>query len=193
MHAWQVLKVSRDENALPGMWLFEEPFFYNDFICAKSLKSASLRSALREAGCTKIGHLFKAMHYFLVELGKLANIRSEKMIKKIVEEVCESLPQSLNDFASDCDVISHWEDGCEYVFPFLDVSLTVEATVCVENSFLSFSNVQLGSFEELGKKQIYILCVRVLHMRSLEEAKPLRWFDFFGQDQSVKYLLEIFV
>ncbi len=47
LQAWQILKVSRDPSALPGMWIFEEPLFYNDFLYVNSLKSASLRSALR--------------------------------------------------------------------------------------------------------------------------------------------------
>ena len=99
-----------------------------------------------------------------------------------MDEVCESLPQSLKAFASDSDVLGQWEDGCEYGFPNLDVALTVEEGLGIENSFLSFSNVQLGSFEELGKERMYILCVKMLHMRSLEGMKPSRWFDFFGPE-----------
>lgn len=106
LQACQTLKVSRDPSALPGMWIFEEPLFYNDFLYANSLNSASLRSALREAGCTKLGHFVKAMHSSLVELGQLANIRSERLMNRIVVEVCESLPQSLREFVEDHDMVN---------------------------------------------------------------------------------------
>lgn len=86
------------------------------------------------------------------------------------------MAQSLKDFA-DCDVIGQWEDGCEYTFPFLDVSPMVEEGLGLENSL--FSSVHLCSFEELDKKQTYILCVKVLHMRSLEEMKTSSWVFFF--------------
>ncbi len=74
----------RDPSALPDMWIFEEPLLYNNFLYVNSLNSASMRSALREAGCMKLGHLLKAMHSSLVELGQLANIRSERLMKMIL-------------------------------------------------------------------------------------------------------------
>lgn len=54
------------------------------------------------------------------------------------------------------------------------------------DGFLSFTNLNLGSFEELGKKEAYTLCVKVLHSRSFEGMKTLKWFDIFGPDQPVK-------
>ncbi len=187
------MKVSRDPSALPGMWIFEEPLFYDDFLYVNFLNSASLHSALREAGCTKLGHLVKAMHSSLVELGQLANIRSERLMKRIVVEVCESLPQSLREFVEDHDMVNQWEDGCEYISPCLDISLTVSERIGLEDGFVSFTNLNLSSFEELGKKEAYILCVKVLHSRSFEGMKTSKWFDFFGPDHPVKGCLAIFV
>ncbi len=53
----------------------EEPLLYNNFLYVNSLNSASMRSALREAGCMKLGHLLKAMHSSLVELGPIGKYK----------------------------------------------------------------------------------------------------------------------
>lgn len=186
LQSWQILRVSRDSGALSGMWIFEEPLFYNEFFCVNTLISSSLRSALREAGCTKLGHLLKAMHSSLVELRQLANIRSERLMKRIVVDDCESLPQSLREFAEDHDMVNQWEDRCEYIFPCLNIFPAVSERIGLEDGLLSFTNLHTSSFEELGKKEAYIMCVKELHSRTSEGMNSSRWFDFFGPDHSVK-------
>ncbi|XP_061576521.1 potassium channel subfamily K member 13 [Cololabis saira] len=41
--AWQTLKVTRTPDPRPGMWLFEKPLFYNDFLNVTTFSSATLR------------------------------------------------------------------------------------------------------------------------------------------------------
>eukprot|EP00064_Thunnus_orientalis_P019302 superscaffoldBa00004767_g19418 len=67
----------------PGMWLFEEPLFGNSFITSQVLSFVSLRSRLREAGCVKLGHLMKTS---ITHLAELLNIRSNRLLLRLVEE-----------------------------------------------------------------------------------------------------------
>eukprot|EP00064_Thunnus_orientalis_P008015 superscaffoldBa00000926_g8037 len=54
LDAWKIPKATRDLAAMGGLWLFEEPLFFNSFIQTQTLSSASLRSSLRHAGCVKL-------------------------------------------------------------------------------------------------------------------------------------------
>ncbi|KAK5852456.1 hypothetical protein PBY51_023923 [Eleginops maclovinus] len=80
LQAWQIFKISRVINEIPGMWLFEEPLFFNKLIRIRSLQSASLQASLREAGCTKLGHLMKSKMTSLEILRRKSNITSIRII-----------------------------------------------------------------------------------------------------------------
>ncbi|XP_064843632.1 uncharacterized protein LOC135555246 [Oncorhynchus masou masou] len=92
MQAWRVFVKSRKACTPPGMWLFEEPLFHNTAIQSRVLGSASLRSCLLGLGCTKLGHLMRSRSRSLEELGERAGIRSSRLLRKVVAEVCDSLP-----------------------------------------------------------------------------------------------------
>jgi len=97
LQAWQGFRVTRDPAEIHGMWLFEEPlllyiFFYR-LIKSQVLSSASLRSALREAGCAKLGQLRSMTRTSVTELGQLANIRSSRLMARILKEVVSSLSE----------------------------------------------------------------------------------------------------
>jgi hypothetical protein len=91
MQAWRVLVKSRKVCMPPEMWLFEEPLFYNTAIQSRVLGSASLRSCLLGVECTKLGHLMRSRSRLLEELGERAGIRSSRLLRKVVDEVYESL------------------------------------------------------------------------------------------------------
>ena len=119
VQAWQVFTYHREAVMTPGMWLFEEPLFGNNFITSQVLYSVSLRSRLREAGCVKLGHLMKTS---IPHLAERTNIRSNGLLCRLVEEVCASLPEVLTAFAEDRTISDKWDDEYEYVFPSLTVS-----------------------------------------------------------------------
>ena len=96
VQAWQVFTSHRKAVMTPGMWLFEEPLFGNNFISSQVLVSVSLRSRLREAGCVKLGHLMKTS---IPHLADRINIRSNRLLLRLVEEVCASLLDVLRAFA----------------------------------------------------------------------------------------------
>ena len=186
LQAWQVLEATRDPEETPGRWLFEEPLFYNSFIEAPTLSSASLRSALREAGCVKLGQLLKATETSVELLGQMARIRSSRLLNRVVEEVVSSLPEPMQRFLENCTPSQHWDEEGEYRFPSLSVGPAVGEWEEGEESFLSFAVPQLGEFEEMGKKEAYQVCVKVGHLRSLEQMTVSRWSDVIGPGKSPK-------
>ena len=74
VQAWQVFTYHREAVMTPGMWLFEEPLFGNNFI---------------------------------------TNIRSIRLLRRLVEEVCASLPEVLRKFAEDRIISAQWDDEYE--------------------------------------------------------------------------------
>ncbi|XP_055770762.1 glutamate receptor-interacting protein 1-like [Salvelinus fontinalis] len=167
MQAWRVLVKSRKAGTLPGMWLFEEPLFYN----TSALGSASLRSCLLGVGCTKLGHLMQSRSRSLEELGERAGIRSSRLLRKVVAEVCDSLPVLHRQYVTNISNSDWWKEGLDYVFPALIVSAAVGAFEEDVGMLLSFDTPELGEFKEVGKKAMYRICVKVSHASSLEGVK----------------------
>ena len=165
----------------PGMWLFEEPLFGNSFVTSQVLSCVSMRSRLREAGCVKLGHLMKTS---ITHLAELFNVRSNRLLIRLVEEVCASLPEVLRAFAEDLTLSDQWDDEYEYVFPSLAVSPAVGQWQDEEDILLSLKTPELGDFETLGKKAAYEVSVKVSNLRSLSGVQVSRWTEFFGAGSS---------
>lgn len=186
LQAWQVFHVNRVQVGTPGMWLLEEPLFFNAFVNAQTLSSVTLRSRLREAGCVKLGHLMKASHSSMDRLGEVTQIRSSRLLANMVKEVCASLPGHLRGIVEDRIMCEQWDDDYEYVFPSLNVVPAVGEWQDEEGSLLSLSNLELGEFEHIGNKDIYHTCIKVSHLRSLSGMKVSKWIDVFGPSFSPK-------
>ncbi|CAG5851064.1 unnamed protein product, partial [Menidia menidia] len=88
INAWQTLKVTRTLDPGPGMWVNEEPLFNNDFLRSAPFSSATLRTEFVEAGMNKLGHLVNTS---MDTLGDVTNVRSSRLVSRIVEEVWQSL------------------------------------------------------------------------------------------------------
>nr|XP_046223606.1 deleted in malignant brain tumors 1 protein-like [Oncorhynchus gorbuscha] len=184
MQAWRVFVKSRKAGTPPGMWLFEEPLFHNTAIQSRVLGSASLRSCLLGVGCTKLGHLMRSRSRSLEELGERAGIRSSRLLKKVVDEVCDSLPVLHLKYVTDTSNSDRWKEGLDYVFPALIVSAAIGAFEEDVGMLLSFDTPELGEFKEVGKKAMYRTCVKVSHASSLEGVKSTRWADVLGPGPS---------
>ncbi|KAJ3596708.1 hypothetical protein NHX12_003112 [Muraenolepis orangiensis] len=87
LQAWHTFKFTRATSEMPGMWVFEEPLFFNGLLRARTLQSASLRTSLREAGCMKVGHLMKAKATSLEALRRRSNTSSIRILDLVVKEV----------------------------------------------------------------------------------------------------------
>ncbi|KAK2883356.1 hypothetical protein Q8A73_022289 [Channa argus] len=186
LQAWQVFKIERVNNDTPGMWVFEEPLFFNNFIRTQTLQSTSLRTSFREAGCTKVRHLMKMSRPSLTTLREATGIRSIRLLEQVMEEVLAALPKSLRVFVEQSALPDQWNDDCEYSFPSLLILPAAGEWQEGEGQILSFKIPQLSTFQGAGKKVIYQICVKVLNLRSLTGVKESRWTGFLGQDDSPK-------
>lgn len=79
-----------------------------------------------------------------------------------------------------------WMEDVDFSFPHLVVSPSVWEWQEVEGRILSFTTPQLSKFEDLGTKAVYILCVKVRHLQSLQAKVASRWIEFFGPGSSPK-------
>jgi len=50
LEAWKVFAISRSSDTHAGLWLFEEPLFFNDFLPSRLMSGPSLRACLTAAG-----------------------------------------------------------------------------------------------------------------------------------------------
>uniref|UniRef100_A0A4W6F6F5 Reverse transcriptase domain-containing protein n=1 Tax=Lates calcarifer TaxID=8187 RepID=A0A4W6F6F5_LATCA len=125
LQAWQGFKFQRAGNQTPGMWVFEEPLFCNGFLKTLALQSASLRTSLRGAGCTKVGHLMKLTAVPVNVRRERSKITSIRLFNRVVAEVCEAFPPHLRPFVRDRTLCEQWNEGSEYSFPALSVSPAV--------------------------------------------------------------------
>uniref|UniRef100_A0A3Q3ERM5 Reverse transcriptase domain-containing protein n=1 Tax=Labrus bergylta TaxID=56723 RepID=A0A3Q3ERM5_9LABR len=183
MQAWKMYTFKRKKTESLGMWIFEEPLFFNDFIRTPTLQSASLRASFREAGCTKLGHLVRLT---LDALKERTNITSSRVVERVVEEVFAALPVKLVTFLNIENLCEQWSEEGEYSFPSLSVTPDVGEWQERGGGLLSFSTPVLGKFQDAGKKALYQSCVKVLHLRGLSGVKESRWIEFFGPEVSPK-------
>ena len=113
----------------PGTLLFEGPQSGNSLISTWTFSSASSISGWRGASCVKLGHLLKMS---VPSLAELLDMRLNRLLHRLVEEACMSLPETRRAFAEDCTPSDQWNDAHECVcvcvwffFPFFSPSLAV--------------------------------------------------------------------
>lgn len=63
---------------------------------------------------------------------------------------------------------AQWTDGHPYDFSSLTVTAAVGDWIRHERYLLTFTTPELGSLKPVGKKPLYITCVKVCHTQSLE-------------------------
>ena len=120
------------------------------------MQSASLRTSLREAGCTKLGHLMKMT---VDTLRMRSNITSVRLINKVVQEVCAALPQNLRVVAESRTLCDQWTEEGEYSFPSLLITPAVGEWQEGGGQLLSFATPHLDTFKDAGKKARCRVCV----------------------------------
>lgn len=79
---------------------------------------------------------------------------------------------------------------CGYVdisaFPELTFSADMGEWQETEGGLLSFRTPQLSLFSDMGKKALYVLCVKVAHFHMLENLRESKWHNVFGSVASPK-------
>ncbi|XP_035981009.1 B-cell receptor CD22 [Fundulus heteroclitus] len=132
-------------------------------------------------------------------LGDITNIRSSRVLSRIVEEVWQSLSEPLRGCAK--NPAAQWKDDVMYIFPSLSVCPAAEDWQEESGFLLTMKTPVLGTFSSCGKKQLYYNCVKVLNLRSLAGVKESKWCEEDDQNQmaalcesvlAVNMLLSIF-
>lgn len=183
LDAWRTLAFKRQPDDRPGMWLFEEPLFFNSFLPGTGFSSATVRSAFRAAGIVKLGHLSLTA---VETLAEVTGVRSTRVLQGLVTEVWQSLAAPLRDFAQDRGLAVQWSEGSEYVFPSLVVSPAVAEETEESGLLLSLRTPELELFDSCSGKQLYRSCVKVLNIGSFAGVRESGWTEFFGSDFSPK-------
>jgi len=118
---------------------------------------------------------------FALNLDICKDIRSVRVATKILTQIIESLPQnyrlSLETHNGELNI-------CD--FPELNIATETENWEESEGGNLSFKTPQLGVFSNAGKKVLYTLCVKILHLNALTNVKESKrgvWTRCFPQGQ----------
>jgi len=178
--SWTVCRISREQNGVQRMWLKEEPILFNPAVDLNILKSISLRNTLKTAHFLKIGQFLSEEGWISADVlaGKLG-IRSTRLAQNILTQLSEALPVDYR-----LSLETHDEEF--FSFPELSISADTGLWTKSEGGLLSFETPQLGLLRNVGKKALYVLCVKVLYLQTLDNVKESKWQEVFGADASPK-------
>lgn len=143
------------------------------------LRSESLIKALWSAKITKVGHLITERGWISAEtLALKLGMRSVRVAEKLLTQIRESLPLDFRLSLETSDVDSP---------PFPETALLFDTGEWQEMEGNShFRTPELSRFGDVGKKALYVLCVKVTHFHTLENVKESKWQEFFGMGASPK-------
>ncbi|KAL1268847.1 hypothetical protein QQF64_034210 [Cirrhinus molitorella] len=122
MEAWKVFTISRSSDEPAGLWLFEEPIFFNSLLQSRLMSVHSLHSRLIAAGCTKLGHVLSSK---IEELSERTGVKSLRLLKKAISEIRQSLNEDYEAFLNDPIKVDQWRKGVPYDFPSLTVTISM--------------------------------------------------------------------
>lgn len=182
LKAWTLLTISREVNGTRVLWLRNESLLFNPVMDLDILESDFLRKALWSAKISKIGQLIINGHWISVEvLASKIGLRSLRMSERLLNLIRVFLPQ---DYRRALE--THSEEADTTVFPELNISANIGEWQETEGNLLSFKTPELNLFSDAGKKALYILCVKMTYLQSLESEKESKWQEVFGSSVSPK-------
>ncbi|KAJ8362758.1 hypothetical protein SKAU_G00115890, partial [Synaphobranchus kaupii] len=184
LQVWKVFSINRQDVEM-GPWIMDEPLFFNQFLPIETLRSGSVRAGLLRAGITRVCHLRAEGRWLRAEqVAETVKYRSVRVCQKILDELTTALP------ASAAAHMERYESRCPELGggPFPEVTVAAELGDWQEREelILSFRTPQMGVFSGIEKKALYIICVKVLNLRALEDIRISKWTDLLGPDSSPK-------
>ncbi len=132
------------------------------------------------AKITKIGHLIHKGGWISAEaLALKMGMRSVRVAERLLNQINDILPEEyrLDLEASDMDTS---------VFPELTFSVDTGEWQEIDGGLLSIRSSQPSLFGDTGKKDLYVLCVKAVHLHMLENLRESKWLDVFGSGVSPK-------
>lgn len=178
---WKNLKVFRQPDPPPGMWIFEEPLFDNDFISADTFSSPTLRNHLAQAGILKLGHIARLS---TEELADAIGMTSRRFLNGIVGRMWSVLPRPLRTFAQNRANAASWSSGLDYTFPSLSISPAVEELPTPRASVLHLKEPTPMKLSSIQGKQLYLVCMVTRNFNSISGMGNCKWKDIHDSDSS---------
>lgn len=93
--------------------------------------------------------------------------------------------EALRVFVLDPFLSDLWDGNCEYIFAPLVVCPAVGQWQPEEDDLLSRKLSVSVDFESVRRKDLYLLVVKIINLRSPEGLKASRWTVFFGAGSSL--------
>jgi len=185
LQAWQTLSCSREREG-SNQWIYEEPLFFNPCISVELLSSATVRSAMLKAGVSKICHLRRGLSWISVEeLAQKVGFRSERLIKRMLEDLEEVLPVPIRDIMKVYPVENCYDGGNAH-FPELHVSIKKEDWQEDGRKLLSMEIPELNVFSNLSRQTLYRACVKTINFQHLKDVRDTKWTMVFDSGSSPK-------
>lgn len=176
--AWRYLKLERREH-----FGFEEPLFFNPWLCQKDILSDTDISNCVSAGVTKVGDLLDlskrewlSVQVFTKKIGS----RSERIVGNILKRLKTSFPKPLQEFTT--NFMS--DNFIKVPFPELYVTPKIDQhrndNGDDANMLLSFKGLQSLPFSMASKQNLYNICVKSFFVGQLGERRDTKWRTYFS-------------
>ena len=180
--AWGLLNMSREGNEHYGE---EEPLFYNMFLGPQQGFSQGLIENFFD------GHIVRVRDLLDLSGGGWRNpqsvaqqvgLRSMRTVGRLLEGLKASLPRGLVDFIEMLLTSGTLTDPVG--FPVLKVSPKITGVELHTGCLLTWVGCTDVGFNTVGKKLLYHMCVKIMHLPQLKGRPDTKWRSFFSISQS---------
>ncbi len=186
--AWRYFKLERREH-----FGFDEPLFYNPWLCQNCTMSNTDISNFVTAGVTKVGNLLDlskrewvSVQVFTKKIGS----RSERIVGNILKNLKTSFPKPLKEF------ITNSMSGNFIKVSFPEVYVTPKIDQFENdnsnnvNMLLSFKGLQSLPFSMASKENLYNVCVKSFFVGQLRERRDTNG-ELFSLHLKMDHLLGV--
>lgn len=108
------------------------------------------------------------------ELAEAIQLRSSRLVQQLIDGVRSALPASFTE-ALQRTMQPGWAGAAGEEFPPVAVAAAVDGRMDWANSLMTLGTPQLGDFQGIGKKGLYLAAVKVRHQAALEGVRPSGW------------------
>jgi len=175
-NVWQIFMVKRELSEVTYDWVLEEPLIFNPLFSNGMLQSKGISASFVKARICKIGHLRIWDKWITAEeLALKVGIHSVRTVEHFLTEIQEYVM-----------ALTLLEERVENVFPSIRVGINVGDWQEGDGRLLSFTTPEIGFFDMISKKSFYMVCVKVLNLRALQDLPETKWTNFVETGTSPK-------
>lgn len=175
LNVWQIFMVKRELSEVTHEWVLEEPLIFNPLLSSVLLKSKGVCISLVKAGICKIGQLQSGGKWIAAEkLASKIGVHSVRVVEKLLAELQE------------CFNVPVQAEMVETVFPSIRVGVNVGDWQEGDGRLLSFKIPEISRFDTISKKAFYLVCVKYLNLRALQDIPETKWTNLLESEASPK-------